>query len=149
MSWSSITSVPSIHHRNTPFAWPIVFSCNTNSMRCHAPMLKTGAAVISVRLLTPATALCCSIETGKLDRKSTRLNSSHLVISYAVFCLKKKKKIYTRTMLVKRRLVKVVTTDTAQKAKVYRVRNPHSYEADTCHTHCQLGDTVDITVNCT
>src|SRR5256885_11502504 len=28
----------------------------------------------------------------KLDRKSTRLNSSHLVISYAVFCLKKKNK---------------------------------------------------------
>src|ERR1039457_6036378 len=27
-----------------------------------------------------------------LDRKSTRLNSSHLVISYAVFCLKKKRK---------------------------------------------------------
>src|SRR2546426_8813935 len=27
----------------------------------------------------------------KADRKSTRLNSSHLVISYAVFCLKKKK----------------------------------------------------------
>src|SRR2546426_3857483 len=29
------------------------------------------------------------------DRKSTRLNSSHLVISYAVFCLKKKKKTMT------------------------------------------------------
>src|SRR5256885_5658618 len=29
------------------------------------------------------------------DRKSTRLNSSHLVISYAVFCLKKKKSIET------------------------------------------------------
>src|SRR5438034_6785859 len=29
------------------------------------------------------------------DRKSTRLNSSHTVISYAVFCLKKKKKRYT------------------------------------------------------
>src|SRR2546426_7860111 len=29
------------------------------------------------------------------DRKSTRLNSSHLVISYAVFCLKKKKKTDT------------------------------------------------------
>src|SRR5256885_12948525 len=28
---------------------------------------------------------------GDVDRKSTRLNSSHLVISYAVFCLKKKK----------------------------------------------------------
>src|SRR2546426_6146307 len=31
----------------------------------------------------------------RVDRKSTRLNSSHLVISYAVFCLKKKKKIIT------------------------------------------------------
>src|SRR5256885_8107674 len=30
------------------------------------------------------------------DRKSTRLNSSHLVISYAVFCLKKKKNIDLR-----------------------------------------------------
>src|SRR2546426_2383362 len=29
---------------------------------------------------------------AEVDRKSTRLNSSHLVISYAVFCLKKKKK---------------------------------------------------------
>src|SRR5256885_3457817 len=29
--------------------------------------------------------------SSKSDRKSTRLNSSHLVISYAVFCLKKKK----------------------------------------------------------
>src|SRR2546426_9308721 len=33
-----------------------------------------------------------SRESGLEDRKSTRLNSSHLVISYAVFCLKKKKK---------------------------------------------------------
>src|SRR5947207_12519912 len=30
------------------------------------------------------------------DRKSTRLNSSHTVISYAVFCLKKKKALFTR-----------------------------------------------------
>src|SRR3989454_6121604 len=33
--------------------------------------------------------------SGTLDRKSTRLNSSHLVISYAVFCLKKKKNALT------------------------------------------------------
>src|SRR5256885_12139181 len=33
------------------------------------------------------------------DRKSTRLNSSHLVISYAVFCLKKKKARYLITTL--------------------------------------------------
>src|SRR3712207_7297576 len=32
-------------------------------------------------------------EHGPLDRKSTRLNSSHANISYAVFCLKKKKEI--------------------------------------------------------
>src|SRR5256885_11052679 len=36
-------------------------------------------------------------ELPELDRKSTRLNSSHLVISYAVFCLKKKKVTEYRT----------------------------------------------------
>src|SRR6266566_8956466 len=37
------------------------------------------------------------------DRKSTRLNSSHLVISYAVFCLKKKKKRKNRTYFKKKK----------------------------------------------
>src|SRR2546426_9200193 len=37
--------------------------------------------------------LMLQIYNLQTDRKSTRLNSSHLVISYAVFCLKKKKKI--------------------------------------------------------
>src|SRR2546426_6321659 len=37
--------------------------------------------------------------TEEKDRKSTRLNSSHLVISYAVFCLKKKNKTINRTRL--------------------------------------------------
>src|SRR5256885_3699683 len=36
-----------------------------------------------------------SAADGDRDRKSTRLNSSHLVISYAVFCLKKKKLLQT------------------------------------------------------
>src|SRR3712207_7131604 len=36
---------------------------------------------------------CHCWEADLLDRKSTRLNSSHANISYAVFCLKKKKKI--------------------------------------------------------
>src|SRR2546426_3072528 len=40
----------------------------------------------------PPTVRHCPPGAGALlDRKSTRLNSSHLVISYAVFCLKKKK----------------------------------------------------------
>src|SRR5438552_10971381 len=34
----------------------------------------------------------------ELDRKSTRLNSSHQIISYAVFCLKKKKRRRTRAL---------------------------------------------------
>src|SRR5256885_6962010 len=34
------------------------------------------------------------------DRKSTRLNSSHLVISYAVFCLKKKKNATTHAQAI-------------------------------------------------
>src|SRR5436190_9113774 len=34
-----------------------------------------------------------NVVLSPVDRKSTRLNSSHTVISYAVFCLKKKKKI--------------------------------------------------------
>src|SRR5256885_9772257 len=43
--------------------------------------------------LTPSAWICCLNDFSlKRDRKSTRLNSSHLVISYAVFCLKKKKK---------------------------------------------------------
>src|SRR3989454_2017833 len=37
-------------------------------------------------------ALTFALAIDRIDRKSTRLNSSHLVISYAVFCLKKKKK---------------------------------------------------------
>src|SRR5215467_8770295 len=40
---------------------------------------------------------------GTGDRKSTRLNSSHLVISYAVFCLKKKKKNKKRNLIKKKK----------------------------------------------
>src|SRR5256885_2758873 len=42
---------------------------------------------------SPSAAACAKllrVFTKRADRKSTRLNSSHLVISYAVFCLKKK-----------------------------------------------------------
>src|SRR5256885_7370371 len=68
------------------------------------PMLLTGALagvigealnrkriLIAQFLVMAATsALLCALALLG-DRKSTRLNSSHLVISYAVFCLKKKK----------------------------------------------------------
>src|SRR5256885_11836212 len=41
----------------------------------------------------PRVVLGERIGITKADRKSTRLNSSHLVISYAVFCLKKKRRM--------------------------------------------------------
>src|SRR2546426_5277980 len=40
---------------------------------------------------TTVEAIAATVGLSTRDRKSTRLNSSHLVISYAVFCLKKKK----------------------------------------------------------
>src|SRR5256885_8253175 len=44
----------------------------------------------------PAVRSRSSRRKRRSDRKSTRLNSSHLVISYAVFCLKKKTKTHIR-----------------------------------------------------
>src|SRR5256885_11439620 len=46
--------------------------------------------LFSVGQVLGHTGILC--KCSRRDRKSTRLNSSHLVISYAVFCLKKKKK---------------------------------------------------------
>src|SRR5690242_21603755 len=61
--------------------------------------LKAGTEVIAdVTVATsgalPATSSSVALvrQAGSRDRKSTRLNSSHMSISYAVFCLKKKKK---------------------------------------------------------
>src|SRR5256885_12514737 len=67
--------------------------------------------VTTRRIAGVATALrSCATPAGK-DRKSTRLNSSHLVISYAVFCLKKKKKIRMSIHLISKR-PSCLTTDT-------------------------------------
>src|SRR5438552_8482542 len=47
-----------------------------------------------MRLVTRGRCLLATpIHSVRRDRKSTRLNSSHQIISYAVFCLKKKKRI--------------------------------------------------------
>src|SRR5256885_9796444 len=51
------------------------------------------------------------------DRKSTRLNSSHLVISYAVFCLKKKKTIQHNNMIS----CKAATVAPHRSATLYRL----------------------------
>src|SRR2546430_13290013 len=51
-----------------------------NSLKSMIPLIEKGLPFQSVY-----------VDLHKLDRKSTRLNSSHSQISYAVFCLKKKK----------------------------------------------------------
>src|SRR5256885_5450948 len=49
------------------------------------------ALLAGIRAVRPGATLGDIGHAIQTDRKSTRLNSSHLVISYAVFCLKKKK----------------------------------------------------------
>src|SRR5215204_1353656 len=53
--------------------------------------LSASAAAIPARIASSADARTSSATRSERDRKSTRRNSSHTVISYAVFCLKKKK----------------------------------------------------------
>src|SRR2546429_7135815 len=67
---------------------PVVFVCNNNQYAYSTP-LERQMAVENIADRAEA--------YGLPDRKSTRLNSSHGYISYAVFCLKKKKS-QTRSM---------------------------------------------------
>src|SRR3712207_8725121 len=53
-----------------------------------------------------AAGLQLAHEQGIIDRKSTRLNSSHANISYAVFCLKKKKTLFVYTFHILRMLIR-------------------------------------------
>src|SRR5262245_65006556 len=48
------------------------------------------------------------VSSTSVDRKSTRLNSSHLGISYAVFCLKKKKKEKITTIMANIQRIKII-----------------------------------------
>src|SRR5436309_12290729 len=70
--------------RSTLFPYTTLFRSRT-PLRSPALM-----PVVRLRTLTP-TPVDPPLRTAT-DRKSTRLNSSHVKISYAVFCLKKKKK---------------------------------------------------------
>src|SRR5256885_16060200 len=74
--------------------------------------LKPSARVFGVEP-TGAPKMQASLSAGKIvmiDRKSTRLNSSHLVISYAVFCLKKKKKTISHTHHIHKHCNNYLTT---------------------------------------
>src|SRR3989442_4519397 len=70
--------------RSTLFPYTTLFRSNAPSRRSDAGRPKSAAAAVQ----RAAGVIGARVE----DRKSTRLNSSHVRISYAVFCLKKKKK---------------------------------------------------------
>src|SRR2546426_4428821 len=79
----------------------VPFAAGDDRPLLHGSITVPGRPPIPARLLldTGASGLCLILTVpfverhglAGADRKSTRLNSSHLVISYAVFCLKKKK----------------------------------------------------------
>src|SRR5215475_5424399 len=62
-----------------------------DSMPGSIPILRKARAYLS-STSSPNTSSGSASQCSQPDRKSTRLNSSHVKISYAVFCLKKKKK---------------------------------------------------------
>ena len=58
----------------------------------NARIALSAAALAGVAFAAGAAPILIDHRDADVDRKSTRLNSSHSQISYAVFCLKKKKK---------------------------------------------------------
>src|SRR5256886_9393141 len=83
--------------RSTLFPYTTLFRSPFTELH---PLLgsKEGIAHLATAVLDPADTAIVPVpgyavyHGGTVDRKSTRLNSSHSQISYAVFCLKKKKK---------------------------------------------------------
>src|SRR5258708_10402562 len=76
--------------RSTLFPYTTLFrSASPDALLAHGPLSGFDCFVVDFQM--PGMNGLELVEA--LDRKSTRLNSSHQIISYAVFCLKKKKKI--------------------------------------------------------
>src|SRR5437660_4115820 len=84
------------------FTHPAPTEIYTLSLHDALPILAAGLIHGLFRTMSSRLATWAGEPTGHRDRKSTRLNSSHVAISYAVFCLKKKKnkqKVSTRSKL--------------------------------------------------
>src|SRR5437762_9401578 len=75
---------------------PLLFFCNTASTEIYTLSLHDALPIFPLaprevqRQRLRVQELAAGVERVCIDRKSTRLNSSHRCISYAVFCLKKK-----------------------------------------------------------
>src|SRR5258708_22267848 len=79
--------------RSTLFPYTTLFRSPADSARDSVDPLRTPESGDEARGsgILPAGSLFGQALGESIDRKSTRLNSSHQIISYAVFCLKKKK----------------------------------------------------------
>src|SRR5256885_3047438 len=86
--------------RSTLFPYTTLFRSNGDgALRKQRAELRAQRRQLRKAKADPVRRTECQVELARVnlalaeakDRKSTRLNSSHLVISYAVFCLKKKK----------------------------------------------------------
>src|SRR5205085_12086369 len=80
--------------RSTLFPYTTLFRSRWRAARCGSRTCSSATASppSSAKCSTSIISCCSSTTAHPRDRKSTRLNSSHSQISYAVFCLKKKKK---------------------------------------------------------
>src|SRR5438477_9674797 len=68
-----------------------VHMCTVASVSCHSSRMSSGQVLLGIcRAVKPIQQFDAIAAILLRDRKSTRLNSSHMSISYAVFCLKKK-----------------------------------------------------------
>src|SRR2546429_5957872 len=77
--------------RSTLFPYTTLFRSRRGALALHLQAQVLGSAELGLRGPDEDDRVARLLEVG--DRKSTRLNSSHGYISYAVFCLKKKKKL--------------------------------------------------------
>src|SRR2546427_8447752 len=95
--------------RSTLFPYTTLFRSHHDPVLLDLGGVRREFAKIALRQareVSPCTLLGCTylLTRCRRDRKSTRLNSSHSQISYAVFCLKKKNKIkYTYIILYYKR----------------------------------------------
>src|SRR3712207_7580208 len=78
--------------RSTLFPYTTLFRSTRAASELRPEELREGAAALEALVATWQPLLVAVVGLGA-DRKSTRLNSSHANISYAVFCLKKKNSI--------------------------------------------------------
>src|SRR3712207_8483473 len=82
--------------RSTLFPYTTLFRSAVEFLRAFRHILETREGLVrheDLSLFEGGSATYCMNDAHEVkDRKSTRLNSSHANISYAVFCLKKKKK---------------------------------------------------------